>query len=224
MSTRLAPSALALAALAAVAQGCAPVNTASIEPYALCAMPDDCKFTATCSAQFIGIPRLRVDTDEEMWLAFEMHNQLANNADENTGQANTHDAHFEAYSVDYSEAAGLLPPSSGELPSIGSSVQMVIPAGGTAVVGAYVIPQALVDELAASTEVPVGPDYVTVVLKVKFKGRYDDGTKWWAPFSLPVQLCRGALCVSHGCEDPTQTPLGACPNLSQFPSGVATCG
>lgn len=222
MPSRLAPSALALLALAAAAQGCAPVNTASIEPYALCGMPDDGVFSETCEAQYIGIPTLDVAGQTEMWLAFELHNQLSNNEDEGTGQANTHDAHFEAYSVDYSEAAGLLPPSTGDLPSTGSSVNMVIPAAGTAVVGVYVIPQALVNELAASAEIPTGPDYVTVDLKVKFKGRYDDGTKWWAPFSLPVRLCRN--CIGWICDDPTQTPLAAFPSLFQLPAGAPICG
>lgn len=222
MSSRLAPSALALAALAAVAQGCAPVNTASIEPYALCSMPDDCTFSETCDAQYIGIPTLDVAGQTEMWLAFELHNRLANNEDEGTGQANTHDAHFESYTVDYSGASGLLPPSTGELPSFASSVQQVIPASGTAVVGAFVVPQALVNELAASTEIPTGPDYVTVQLKVKFKGRYDDGTKWWAPMALPLRLCRN--CVGFVCTDPTQVPLTACPSLFQFPAGAPTCG
>jgi hypothetical protein len=224
MSTRLAPSALALAALAAVAQGCAPKNTASVEPYALCAMPDNCTFAETCDAQFIGIPRLRVDGQEEMWLAFEMHNQLANNADEGTGQSNTHDAHVESYSVSFSGAPGLLPPSTGELPSVGATVQQVVPAEGTSVIGAYVIPQALEDLLFASTEIPDGPDYVNVDVKVTFKGRYDDGGTFEVPFKFGIQLCRGNLCVPVGCEDPTQTPLGACPSLYQSPHGTPICG
>lgn len=212
---------LTLLALAALAAGCVKKNTDLVEPYALCAMPDDCTFGETCSAQYIGAPTLDVAAGTEMWLAIEMHNQLANNGVEG-GQANTHDAHFESYSLGYSNSGGLLPPSTGDMPSTGSSTQQVIPAEGTSVVGIYPFPQVLVDELAASTEIPTGPNYVTVTVNVKFKGTFQDGSHWEAPMDIPVRLCRN--CVYLGCDDPTQTAIAACPSLHQFPAGAPTCG
>lgn len=216
MNLRASFSAVALAALAT---GCLQKNTVSVEPYAVCAMPDECTFQATCSAQFIGNPTLDVVGEEPMWLAVEMHNQLTNNANE-AGQGNTHDAHFESYSVSYSGGPGLVPPSTGEIPASGGPAQQVIPAGGTSVIGFDLILQDAVTALAGSAAVPAGPDYEQIVAHVKFKGRYDDNSKWEAEYTIPVRICHD--CIAGGCEFGS-IATGACPSLFQYPRGAPSC-
>jgi len=213
---------LPLLTFALLAAGCVKDATSFVEPYALCSMPDDCTFSGKCDAQYIGTPRLDVTGQTEMWIALEMHNQLEDNSDASSGRTNTHDAHFESYSVDYSGSGGLLPPSTGDIPASGGRAQMVIPAAGTSVIGVNIFPQALVADLSNAGSLPLGPSYVEVTAKVSLKGRFDDGADWETSFTVPVELCQ--FCVSHTCTDPTQTPLAACPNLHQIPAGAATCG
>lgn len=222
MVTRLASLVLALAALVVLASGCASDNTASVQPYALCSMPDDCVFAAECDAQVIGAFEFDPSGNTEMFVAIEVHNQLTNNADEKTtGHVNTHDAHFESYSVSYGGAPGLVSGSTGEIPASSSSTQQVIPAEGTSVVGVYPFPQSVVADLNAGGAVPVSPDYVTVQVTVNLKGRYDDGSKWEAPFEFPVRLSLGG--IGFSCPATTPTPTAACPSLFQIPHGKPTC-
>jgi hypothetical protein len=207
--------------LAALASGCQPKNTASIEPFSVCSMPDSCTFAAKCDAQFIGAPTLDVRGGEEMWLGIEVHNQLPDNANADTGATNTHDAHIESYSVGYSGSAGLLGAGTGDFPSIAVATQQSVPAAGTGVIGVYPFAQDLIDQLFASAAVPTNPSYVTVKATVKFKGRYDDGSAFEAPFDIPIRICRN--CVSTACSDPTQVALSACPMLYQYPRGALSC-
>jgi hypothetical protein len=193
-------------------------------------MPDDCTFASTCDAQTLSNPVLDVAgaaaSGGEMFLAVQMTNQLPNNADQSTGAVNTHDAHFESYSVDYQGSGGLLPPSTGGIPAAAGPAQQNIPAEGTSVIGFNPFPFTLVEDLAASTAIPdwtttnLG-EYVQVVAKVHLKGRLDDASKWETELAIPIRLCKN--CVFAGCDDPTKTPVAACPSLFQEPHGKATC-
>lgn len=221
MSKRLALSTVLAAALIA---GCAPKNNASVEPYLLCSMPDSCTFAATCGTGTLDNPVLDVARaqalGEPMWLAVEMHNQLPSNGDPDSGRLNTHDAHFESYSLEYS---GFVPSSSGtvltDIPATSGRAQQTIPASGTAVIGFEPIPYGVVKAIGAG--IPTGPDYVEMLVTVKFKGRYADGSEWEAPMKVPVRLCND--CVPTGCDDPAEVPVAACPELAQFPRGKVTC-
>jgi hypothetical protein len=200
----LARTGLLAVALAASA-GCVKENTASVEPFALCSMPDDCTFGATCGSNYLGTPTLDVAGLAPLILAIEMHNQLPNNADTSTGQANTHDAHLESYTASYGLA--------GVTDSTGTA-QQVIPAEGTSVVAI-----ALFDEDLTGTITSAASGVVTVTLK----GRYDDGSKWESPYKIPFVLCNGCS-PFVGCSDATQTLKSACPTLFQLPVGKPTCG
>lgn len=218
MSTRLAPLTLT-AALAALGPACAPDNTASVQPYAICAMPDDCTFKGECDGQYIGTPTLDISYGQEMWLAVEMHNQLSNNAVEGV-RVNTHDAHFESYSLEYDGIRAAIDPALvTDIAASGGRAQQVIPADGTSVIGFEPIPIGVVEALAAT--VPDYPDYDEVQVTATLKGRYDDGSKWEAPFKFPVRLCLN--CIGAFCDDPTQHAVAACPSLAQAPAGAPTC-
>jgi hypothetical protein len=219
-------------ALATLASGCVKNNYSSVEASTLCAMPDDCTFSGKCGAGFIGAPMYDVAggviTGEEMWLAIQMNNQLDNNANKETGAVNTHDAHFEFYSVDYLDSGGLLPPSTGDIPATAGPAQQTIEANSTAVIGINPIPFALVESLAAAPLSPI-PDwstvvgfgnYVQIVANVHIKGRFDDTSTWATEYRIPIRLCMN--CIGGSCKDPTTTPF-ACPNLVQDPHGKVTC-
>jgi len=218
MNPRASLPALALAALAS---GCTVENTASMQPHSVCSMPDDCTFSSTCDAQYIGDLKLDVSGGVPMWLAVEMHNQLANNADEELGRVNTHDAHFESYSLSYSSPVpGVDPATLTGIPSSGGRTQQIIPAGGSSVVGFEAFPIGVVAALQAAGPA-VGPDYDEFVVKVTFKGRYEDGSEWEAPFKVAVRVCQD--CVFAACSDPTQLLAGACPTVFQLPQGKPIC-
>lgn len=215
--------ALASALLAALVMGCAPKNTASIEPARLCSMPDNCIFGATCTAQPISSAMFDLAYGEPMWLAVELHNQLENNADSGSGRVNTHDAHFESYSLSYSGRSSALGSAAVTgVPSSGGRAQQAIPAGGTAVVGFEPFPIDVVSALITAGGIPTGSDYEEVVVTVKFKGRYDDGAEWEAPYKVPVRVC--ANCIAPpACTDPTQVVTFVCPSAAQEPRGAPTC-
>ncbi len=209
----------ALAALALLGGGCRK-NTASIQAYQICSMPDDCTFSGKCDAGFLGTPAIDVAGGVAMWLAVEMHNQLADNANEESGQVNTHDAHFESYTLEFSGARpGLLPASIANVPASGGYAQQIIPAGSTAVIGFEPFPIQLIADLQGA--VPSGPDYDEVTVTATFKGRYEDGTKWETELDFPVRICQD--CIFPVCSDATQVPIGACPSLHQEPHGAPSC-
>lgn len=219
----LRPQLLVVAALA-VLGGCRE-NTVSIQPASLCAMPDDCTFSDTCSAQYIGTPMLdlRAAGADDMWLGVEIRNGMPNNADEASGRLNTHDAHFESYSLSYSGITPAVDPATiTNIPSSGGNAQQFIPAEGNAVIGFEPFPHHVVNAIRTSgVAIPTAPDYDEVIVEVTFKGRLEDGSEWEVPYNVPVRLCQG--CVPVGCEDATQVPVGACPQLFQLPRGAITC-
>jgi hypothetical protein len=210
---------LALLALAAsLTAGCASEDTASVQPFAICAMPDTCSFADECGAQYLGPLTFDPTQSTEMLVAIEMHNQLPNNeGPPGSGQVNTHDAHLESYTVVYG-GSGILTTGGADIPARTSTAQQTIAAGSASVV--VIIPFQN-DILSAFENVPLDPDYETVNLTVTLKGRFEDGGSWEAPFRFPVRICDG--CIAISCDDPLATPVSACPSLAQEPHGKVTC-
>jgi hypothetical protein len=217
----LAVLTLALA-LGALAGGCKK-NTVSIQAFATCTMPDDCKFSGKCDTYLNATPRLDLAYAESMWLAVEVHNNMPNNADTESGRLNTHDAHFESYDLSYSGVTAAIDPATiTGLSGSGGPAQQIIPAEGTAVIGFEPFPIHVVNAILSSGgAIPTGPDYDTVVVTVTFKGRLEDGSDWDVDYKIPVELC--ANCLSYTCTDPSQIPLSACPSMFQLPRGALTC-
>jgi hypothetical protein len=193
MKTRL--SALALATLALA---CAD-NGASLEPYAICAPPDDeCVFSSECDAQFIGVVALDTAVSSQLWLFIQVNNQLPNNADLSAGRVNTNDAFVTEYEVEYEGAGG------------GSSMgrlQSVVPASGSAVISVFLEPPAVAG---------------VVVAKLRLKGKYTDQSEFeTAEFEIPITVCQG--CLGFSACPAGETLTSACPpTAGQSPIAV-TC-
>jgi hypothetical protein len=168
MKTRLAALALASLALA-----CAD-NGASVEPFAICAPPEDaCVFAAECDMQYIGQLALDTSVSSFLWIFVQLNNQLPNNADLSAGRVNTNDAFVTEYEVEYEGAA--TGSSMGRVPS------SVVPASGSAVISVLLQPPA----------VPGG-----VLAKLRLKGKYADQSSFeTAEFEIPITICQGCLGV-----------------------------
>jgi hypothetical protein len=188
MKTRI----LALASAAALgaflgAAGCVE-NRASVQTQAICAPTDDCTFTETCDAQYIGYVELdkAVSPNDTVWLLLQVGNLVSNNAEPSIGRTNTHDAHIDETSIEYEGAMG------GE-ELVGSNFQ--VPAAGTAVVSVKM-------SLGAATT-------GEVLAHIRFRGYYDDGTRFETgdfPVTVKVTQSVGGLPVC---------PTGTCPPDSE---------
>jgi hypothetical protein len=214
----------AAAALVLLVGGCRK-NEVSIEMFGLCSMPDNCTFGGTCGSLVIDTPLIDVTgaaaDGDAMWLAVEVHNQLDNNADPESGRVNTHDAMFESYSLSFSgPRPSAMPATLSDIPATAGHASQVIPANGTAVIGFEPVPLSLIESLAAGTT-PAGPNYDEVTVSVTFKGKVKDGSHWETSLDVPVRICHD--CVSAVCSDATQVPISACPSLHQSPAGAPTC-
>jgi len=165
MKTRLAALALATLALA-----CAD-NGASIEPFAICAPPEEeCVFSSECDLQFIGRLALDQAVSPQLWIFIQVNNQLPVNGDLSAGRVNTNDAFVTEYEVEYEGAAS------------GSSMgrlQSVVPASGSAVISVFLQPPPATGE---------------VVAKLRLKGNYADQSDFeTAEFEIPITVCQGCL-------------------------------
>lgn len=205
-------------ALAALLGGCVK-NTVSIQATSICAIPDECKFSAKCDAQIIYNPELDVTGGAPMWLPVEMHNNMPADQDLKIGQLNNNDAHFESYTLDFGGLLpGIDPAMVTDIAASGGRAQQFIPANGTSVIGFEPIPLGVVNALAGG--VPAWPDYDEVLVTVTFKGRLESGDKWEVPFKVPVRLWSNAPRI---CKDPTQAAVDACPSMYQNPRGALVC-
>jgi hypothetical protein len=199
MKTRLA--ALASAVLLGVfagASGCAD-NRASIQTQAICFPTDNCTFSETCEAQYIGYPTLDKSVSTSLWLFLQVANQLPNNEDVSIGRLNTNDAHIDETSIEYEGAlAGTQ--------LVGSNYR--VPAEGTAVVSVRMgLSGAVAGTAAAPTE---------VLARVRFRGYLDDGTRFeTGDFPVSVKVCTG--CAPAICAAPDD----ACPQEGQRPVACA---
>jgi hypothetical protein len=200
------------AVLAAATLSCAD-NNASVQFQAICAPPDDgCTFAETCDAQYIGLSQMDVGVTDRLWLTMQFANQLLNNADPDTGRANTNDAQIREFRIEY-DAPVALPDASVRVGPFR------VPASGNAVVSVFPIPAEIGALLrpAIPASVPAAPLFVTVVARVRALGIYDNQSSFeTAEYEVPVQVCNGCLGTFAVCPD--LSAAGLCPpNDGQLP-------
>lgn len=176
------------------AAGCVD-DRASLEIYGICAMTDDCTFGAACDVYHMGTVDFATGGSMLM-VAFELHNQLPNNADLASGRVNSNDAHVDGGSVEF-KVDGTVVSTWGFL--TGNSV---IPADGTGLVWTYLAPSTL----------PVG----VYTAELTLTGYYDNGNDFeTGPFPVGLRVFAAGT---------TWCPLGTvdvCPGTGD--QGVVAC-
>jgi hypothetical protein len=201
MSTRPAAAASALAiGVLLGANGCVD-NRASVQIQMICAPNETCTFSGECDAQFIGFVTLDHATSarDALWLVLQVENQLPNNADAATGRANTNDAHVDETVIEYVGVA---------LPRAVVGSNFDVPAGGTAVISAEVIPDAIQAGPALQALAP-SAEPREIVAKMRMRGYYDDATRFeTGEFPVTIRICSGCAPVLCG-------GAGTCPPLSE---------
>jgi hypothetical protein len=190
MKTRFATLASVLALGAAVgANGCVD-NRASIQIQAICVPTDDCTFAETCDAQYIGYPTLDVGASaaDRMWLVLQVENQLLDNGDPGTGKTNTNDAHVDETEIEYTGVA---------LPTALVGSNYYVPAEGTAVISAEVIPDVLQAGAALGAIAPTAEPR-EIVATIRMRGYLDDGSRFeTGGYPITIRVCTG--CVGSVC-------------------------
>jgi hypothetical protein len=211
MSTRALAVLLLATSLACVK------NNGSVEPFTVCAMPDDpsaCGQAATCSKTLASAPYVYTQDSagnaNELILWLEFHNNVPNNADPTAGRVNTNDAYVKEYRLSFS-AAGVA------IPGVTVSGRGTVPAAGTATLVATLVPASITQYLSA--HFPAGTTVLPVKVTLRAAGEYQDGTSFvTGDFDIPVDV------ISGGCTAPV---CGAgqvrvtCPNECQ--SSVSKC-
>jgi hypothetical protein len=167
----LRPLVLAAALGLLGAAGCAD-NKMSLETYGICGMPETCSFSGKCDGYNIGaIGYFSAAGSAWLTVALEMHNQAPNNADAERGRVNSNDAHITGMRL---EIDG---PASGTIDLDVSN--QAVPAEGTSVIFAYVLPPASVAALPSGT----------YTVDVIFTGYYDNGRDIETPaFPIAVEV------------------------------------
>ncbi len=181
------------------ASGCAD-NRASIQVQHICFPSQDCTFTATCD-QYIGYPTIDSLAGDRLWLFFQVANQNVVTSNAPNGRANTANAHVDEAHVEYDGVA--LPPT-----DIGSNFS--VPANGTAVISAEVIPRWLNASATLAALAPT-PTPTEIVARVRLRGYFDDGTRFeTGEFPIAIRVCSGcvgaALCSTCPPDSPGQLP------------------
>jgi hypothetical protein len=109
------------------AAGCAD-NRMSVQISAQCAPTDDCSFSESCDAQFIGTVEVAGPSVlTPLFLFLEVANQLPNNTNLDVGRVNNNDAHITNFIIELEGAnsgAATIPVTN-----------QVVRAGGTSVIG-----------------------------------------------------------------------------------------
>ncbi len=191
MKTRIAvlASAVLLGALAG-ANGCTD-NRASVQPQMICAPTNNCTFSSTCDAQYIGYPTLDkgASTNDTVWLVLQVGNNMTNNANVELGRANTNDAHLDETVIEYEGAMV-------GTQSVGSNFD--VPAAGTAVVSVKLY----LSGATAGTGVATNE----VIAHIRFRGYLDDGTRFeTGDFPVTVLVCSSG-CAPVACGGATCPP------------------
>jgi hypothetical protein len=204
MKTRLA----LLLALMAVA-GCAK-NNASVRVNAVCAVPDDCKFSGTtCSNVYIGQIAVDLAHTNELILFIQVDNLLPSNENANTFKTNTNDAFVHEYELEYVGFPGTVTAS-----VIGSAT---VPANSSQIVTVNLLPPDAAAQVMGM--VPAGSQ-LDVVAKLRLKGVLADTTS----FETGEYEVRGRVCNGTGCADVVGKTCTApavpafCPNFGQTPT------
>lgn len=201
MTSKLLLSALAAASLA----GCMVQDDSTVKIGNLCAPTDDCTFADTCDAIAMD-GRLAVDlltTGNTLEFPIQIDNQLPDNADVVNGRVNTNDARIERLELRY-QASGFA------IPRVVSNETHVVPAEGSTVIMAHLIPPAAGAALRAA--LPAGP--VEVMIFMKAVGQYGSGHEFeTGEYPISVDVTQQGFV--QGCADPAQTITLACPQLGQ---------
>jgi hypothetical protein len=206
MKPRLATAAL-LALLASA--GCVD-NWASVEPFAVCAPPEDaevCAQAGECELLLSASPWMSTllgGLPNSLWLWIQFNNQLANNADPSAGRVNTNDFQALEMDLEYSGA--------GAATSVfGIPVSFTVPAGGSFAPLLQVIRETQASQFLAT--IPMGATG-TVVVDVTVRGRFVGGNDLEiGPFQVVADVWNGDPGFA-GCLDPADV-LVACPKEGQ---------
>jgi len=204
MNTR----ALALAAVLAGSSlgACTSSNeSVSVAFSAICALTENCAFSAECEAQYIGDYVFDRTIATQYWLPIQVNNQLLDNSDESIGRVNTNDAHITSLEITYqgfSLASSTMP------------VSYRVPAAGSTTVGVYVVPpQVIVPGALARTQ---------AVAHVVAKGYFEHGGSFeTGAFPVPFGYCGGCLTNAFTCTPPAVLQVD-CGTRGALPA-VATC-
>lgn len=193
-------SILAAGALALLASACAD-NNASVQWVAVCLPTDDCSFSSTCDAQYIGELALDTSLSNVLWLVVQYDNNRPSTENLDQGQLDTSDAYIQGYDVEFDAVGISVPASAWDVPSYW------VPSAGSSVASVFV------PVLAAA---PAAGIYVTAL--VTTRGVYGDGSAFETDaIELPIFLCDGCLGLP-GCPPSTPTLVGTCPpTLGQAP-------
>ncbi|HSN91186.1 MAG TPA: hypothetical protein VLS93_08145 [Anaeromyxobacteraceae bacterium] len=176
----------AAAALAALAAGCAD-NNASLRWGPICFPSDDCTFSSTCDAQYIGFIELD-SAAPSVWLLVEVHNQRPSTENLDYGRLDTAYAYIQELVI-----TNDLTPVEYVVPAV-----FVIPSSGTGVIS-VLIPNAVAGS-------------AVVAYQVRMRGVWGDGTGFEsAALEIPVYTCGGCgwTCpAGTGCPvDSGQAPI-----------------
>ncbi len=188
---------LVLPLLAVGPAGCVVDNRASITVQAVCAPTTDCTFTEKCDAQYIGFATIDTSAAEpRLWLFLQVANQLPDNSDPDLRRTNTNGAHVDTVSVEY-DGIGL--------PKQVVGVQYFVPAAGTAVISADVIPAGTGGTTLAGYATATGQE---MTAKIRVGGYLDDATRFeTGEFTVAVRVCNGCV-TSCGAGTPVCPPGG----------------
>jgi hypothetical protein len=203
MSRRSLVSVLAVVpiALAAGAFGCTRSNLSTLEFGALCSPTDDCTFSDTCDLVNMS-GRVWVDLQYTSLLAYpiEVFNQRPNNQNVEAGVVNTNNATIDRFEMRY-EADGAT------IPAATSRQTVKVPADGNTVAMPFLIPAGS-SASAAMAALPAG---TIVIIELKARGTFDDGTEFeTGEHPIPVELRNGQF-LGYSCTDTTQTVTSICP-------------
>lgn len=196
MKTRNAVLASALALGAALfAHGCAD-DRASVQIQMVCFPTDDCTFSETCGAQYIGWVTLDTtqSANDVAWLFLQVENQLPDNSNANTGRLNTNDAHIDEVIVEYEGFP---------LPKVVIGSNFTVLAGGTSVISVEAV------TATGGAALDIANFAGELLAKIRLGGYYDDGTRFeTGEFPVTIRVCAG--CVGATCGG-----LATCPPSSE---------
>lgn len=187
MNTRALLLALPLVVLA----GCKEDNLASVQIQGICVPTDDCTFSNSCDAFYLGVPTLDVASSslDRLWLILQLENQLTDNSNSNTFRTNTNDAHVDQAVIEYEGLA---------LPRQVLGLNYTIPVNDTNLVSVEVIPDALNASAQLAAYAPTA-DPRELLAKVVIRGYYDDGTRFeTGEFPVSVRICSGCVTATSG--------------------------
>jgi len=204
-----------LLALPLLALGCRDQNS-SLQIQAICMPTDDCTFSDTCDAQYIGFPSVdtTLSATGELWLLLQLENQVLDNGDDDVGRTNTNDAHVDETVVEFDGIP---------IPRQIRGVNYYVPASGSAVVSVLAIPPGYASVLQLYDGGTTLGQHITA--RIKLRGYWDHGGRFeTAEFPVGVNVCQGCN-AAYDCGAlatcPPQTN-GQLPIVCMDPEGAPT--